>query len=133
MLHAALEVQPDQWTMQDVAGLLYQLTSYPTYTQPETSVEQWTSIVDISLRTEQIIRTLGGIQATREFLADCVHYLEPQYPVHSKILRKFLDGWQRKAIVRHFVERGLYEDTRIYACIKELPHRVSNMLKVQGA
>lgn len=134
MLHAALEVQPDQWTAHDVMGLLYHLTAYPLYSRPETKSEaQRMSIKDMSLRTEQIIRTLGGIQAAREFLADCVRYLEPQYPLHSEILGKFLDGWQRKEIVRNFVERGLYEDTRIYACIKELPQRVSDILRVPGA
>ena len=132
-LHAALEVQPDQWTAHDVACLLYQLTAYPLYPRSEmTPKAQRMNIVDMNLRTEQIIRTLGGIQGAREFLADCVHFLELQYPVHSEILGKFLDGWQRKAIVRHFVARGLYEDTRIYACIKELPQRISDMLKVQG-
>lgn len=134
VLQSALEVQPDQWTAPDVACLLQQLTLYPIYPQAKaTEHEQWKQSIDVQVRTEQIIRTLGGVQGAREFLADCVSYLELHYPIHSEILEKFLAGWQRKTIIRHFVNRGLYEDTRIYTCIKELPQRISDILKVQGA
>lgn len=133
MLHAVLEVQPDQWTAHDVSCLLYYLTPYPLYPEPTTTREAPSlHRVDMNLRIEQMIRTLGGIQAARHFLTECVQLLEMQYPLHSKVLGKFLDGWQRKTIVRHFVEQGLYEDTRIYACIKELPQRIRDMLKMQG-
>ena len=133
MLHAALEVQPDQWTAQDVTWVLSYLTPYPLYPEPKTTREaESMGLVDKNLRTEQIIRTLGGIQAARQFLAECIPLLEVQYPLHSTVLAKFLDGWQRKTIVKHFVEQRLYEDTRIYACIKELPQRMSDVLKVQG-
>lgn len=133
MLQAALEVQPERWTARDVTGLLYQLTSYPQAPETETTrVEQWTNMVEMNLRTEQIIRILGGIRAAREFLEYCVHYLQPRYPLHSQVLEKFLAGWQRKEIVRYFVDQRLYEDSRIYASIRELPQRISDILKIQG-
>lgn len=133
MLHAALDVQPDQWTAQDVSCLLSYLTPYPVYAESATTREVPSlHRVDMHLRTEQMIRTLGGIQGARHFLAECVCLLEEQYLLHSQVLEKFLDGWQRKTIVKHFVERGFYEDTRMYSCIKELPQRMSDMLKVHG-
>lgn len=99
MLHAALEVQPDLWTARDVAHLLYQLTTYPMYPHREIAQEeQRMNLLDMNLRTEQIIRTLGGIQAARHFLAECVPVLEMHYPLHGKVLEKFLAGWQRKPL-----------------------------------
>jgi hypothetical protein len=48
-------------------------------------------------------------------------------------LEQFLAGWERREIVRSFVSRHLYEDSRIYRCIKRLPKHIAQALRMAQA
>jgi CheY-like chemotaxis protein len=109
------------WTPEDAHLLLSSLTPFP----PPPEVDQG--------RVGALLYALGGQAGAREELYRCAEQLEKLYSLHSEILLKFLDGWERRAIVKYYVDRGYYEDSRIYTCIKELPIRISDRLKSQAA
>ncbi|MBV9786866.1 MAG: response regulator [Chloroflexi bacterium] len=109
------------WTPDDAHLVLSSLTPFP----PPSEVDQG--------RAGALIYALGGQAAAREELYRCAEELEKLYGLHSEILLKFLDGWERRAIVKYYVDHGYYEDSRIYTCIKELPLRISDRLKSRAA
>jgi CheY-like chemotaxis protein len=109
------------WTPEDAHLLLSSLTPFP----PPSEVDQG--------RVGALLYALGGQVAAREDLYRCAAQMEKIYSLHSEILYKFLEGWERRAIVKYYVDRGFYEDSRIYTCIKELPQRISDRLKSQAS
>jgi hypothetical protein len=126
VLHAVYEAQTHPWTPEDVVLLLCWLTPYPAWS----SVEQQTSEkTDLALRTQQLVRALGGPRPARQRMEAIIAKWQTRYVLHGEILRKFLNGWERRRIVRYFVDRGLYEDSRVYQCIKELPRRIAEQLR----
>jgi CheY-like chemotaxis protein len=109
------------WTPEDAHLVLSSLTPFP----PPPEVDQG--------RAGALMYALGGQAAAREELYRCAQQMEKLYALHSEILHKFLDGWERRAIVKYYVDHGYYEDSRIYTCIKELPLRISDRLKSRTA
>jgi CheY-like chemotaxis protein len=118
-LHALLEY-PMTWTADDAYLLLRHLTAYPE--QRDDAPDDWE-------RTEVLLRCLGGSTSARELLRNIANHLATN-SVSGEILAQFLDGWQRREIVKHFVRRGLYDDSHIYNCIRDLPLRLCERLKV---
>jgi hypothetical protein len=119
MLIAVQAAQARSWTADEVALILRWLTPYPG---------QEISIAE-ARRAETLLRELGGPQEAQQRLEQIAEHWQERYPLHSEILQKFLAGWERRQIVRHVVAQGFYEDSRIYACIKELPYRISRYLR----
>ncbi|HEX6290379.1 MAG TPA: response regulator [Herpetosiphonaceae bacterium] len=109
------------WSPEDAHLVLSSITPFP----PPSDVDQG--------RAGALLYALGGQAAAREELQRCATQMEKSYGLHSEILQKFLDGWERRAIVKYYVDRGFYEDSRIYTCIKELPQRISDRLKSQAS
>lgn len=125
VLHVVQAAQTRIWTPEEVAAVLRWLTPYPT---PGTS-RQSTPDAETGIKIKQLLRALGGVRSARQRLEAIAEQWQTRYPLHSEILRLFLDGWERREIVRHFVEPRLYEDSRIYHCIKELPRRICDQLR----
>ena len=126
MLRAVYAAEMHPWTPEDAVLILRWLTPYPVWS----SVEQQTGTKhDLALRTQQLVRALGGPHLARRRMEAIVAKWDKRYALHGEILRKFLDGWERRRIVRYYVERGLYEDSRVYHCIKELPRRIAEQLR----
>ncbi|HEX6287928.1 MAG TPA: hypothetical protein VFZ66_02000 [Herpetosiphonaceae bacterium] len=128
MLESALATQIAIWTPEDAALLLRWLTPYPS---PGRSKQHALMTSEEIARVERLIRSFGSQQAARQRLEAIVEQWQTRFPLHSEILRRFLHGWERREIVQHFVERRLYEDSRVYACINELPERISAHLNRQ--
>jgi hypothetical protein len=111
--------RPQTYTEEEITQLLRWLTAYPTR-----ALNRAENMVGV----ERLLCALGGSDAARQTLGMIAQQWQQRHPLHSEILQQFLEGWQRREIVRHFVERGLYEDSRIYQCIHELPRRISEYL-----
>ena len=111
---------PVSWTTDDAYLLLLRLTLYPRQ-RPETPED--------TRRTETLLHSLYGAPAARELLRDVAAQLTAQGTIHGEILNMFIDGLKRREIVNNFVLRGLYDDSHIYNCIKDLPSRVAERLK----
>jgi CheY-like chemotaxis protein len=108
------------WTPNDAYLLLRRLTPYPS---------RKTAFVQNDERAETLVRVLGGPNAARQMLQNIAEHMKSRSAVHAEILIKFLEGWERREIVKDFVLRGLYDDSHIYNCIKELPSRIYERLK----
>ena len=121
VLHAVQAVQTHIWTPEEVEMVLRLLTRYP---EPLTQSRQATPDVEVGIRIRQLLRTLGGVRSARQRLESIAEQWQSRYPLYGEILRLFLERWERREIVSHFVDQGLYEDSRIYHCIKELPRRI---------
>lgn len=106
-------------TTEDVLLILRWLTAYPS--QVITHSE--------AARAEELLQEMGGSQVAQQRLEQIVEQWQQRYPLHSETLQKFLAGWKRREIVRYIVGQGFYEDSRVYACIKELPERISEHLR----
>ncbi|HEY0735012.1 MAG TPA: hypothetical protein VGD69_08915 [Herpetosiphonaceae bacterium] len=126
VLHVVQAAQTRVWTPDEVAAVLRWLTPYPAPSRPS---RQSTPDAETGIRIKQLLRALGGVRSARQRLESIAEQWQTRYPLHSQILRLFLDGWERREIVHHFVERRLYEDSRIYHCIKELPRRICDQLR----
>lgn len=53
-----------------------------------------------------------------------------RFPLHAEILALLLAGFERREIVHSFVNRHLYEDSRVYAGITTLPARIAEELRL---
>jgi hypothetical protein len=106
-------------TADDVVLILRWLTAYPSQSITHTE----------AARAEELLQTMGGPQVVQERLQQIAQQWQQLYPLHSEALQKFLAGWKRREIVQHIVGQGCYEDSRVYACIKELPKRISEHLR----
>jgi hypothetical protein len=129
VLHAVQNAQVETWMPEDIIQVLGWFTRYPTARGKMEREAAISSAFNVA-QVERLLRGLGGPQAARQRLVTIAEQWESRYPLHSEILLKFLEGWERREIVRHFVVQGLYEDTRIYNCIKELPRRISEQLRI---
>jgi CheY-like chemotaxis protein len=130
VLRAVQVAQARAWTPQEVALILRWLTPYPARSG---AAQQATSRADEIAQIKTLLRGLGGPRAARQRLEAIATQWQTRYPLHSAILRKFLEGWERREIVRYFVDRGLYEDSRIYYCIKDLPRRICDQFRREQA
>lgn len=126
VLHVIESAQTRIWTPEEVAMVLRWLTPYPTLPG---STRHAMPDNESMPKIQQLLRALGGIRAARQRLESIAEQWQTRYPLHGEILRRFLDGWERREIVRYFVDHGLYEDSRIYHCIKELPRRICDQLR----
>ncbi|HEY0738718.1 MAG TPA: hypothetical protein VGD69_27615 [Herpetosiphonaceae bacterium] len=117
VLTAVQAAQITLWTVDDVEILLGYLTRYPV---PEAPPAQ----------SKRVLRMLGGYDAASQRLAAMVDAWRDRFPLHAAVLQLFLDGANRREIVHFFVSRELYEDSRIYACIKRLPERIAQELRL---
>jgi hypothetical protein len=123
VLEAVLAAQIPIWTSADARVLLHVLTPYPLPASQRGT----------DSHAKMVLRALGGPRAARQRLEVMADSWQMRCPLHGAILRFFLDGLERREIVAHFVMRDLYEDSRIYACIKELPERLAQELRVRQA
>jgi hypothetical protein len=112
------------WTEEDVRSLLGWLTPYPVSRH---EAQQRSP----SVQMRRLLRALGGERGARERLLAIAEEWQTRYPLHGAILDLFLGGYERKEIVKSFVEQDLYEDSRVYACIKELPQRLAAQLRIE--
>jgi hypothetical protein len=126
VIEAARAVQAHTWTEEEVILLLRWLTPYPI---PSTGTSQPLDHPATQLQAERLIQMLGGPPMARQRLEAIVAAWQQRYSLHSEILRKFLAGWERREIVHSIVNQGLYEDSRIYHCVKELPGRIAAYLR----
>jgi hypothetical protein len=122
VLHAVQAAQIHLWTIDDARLVLGWLTRYPL---PPDMLSQLHGP-----ETRRVLRALGGPRAAHARLHAIAEAWRTRYPLHGEILWMFLDGWERRAIVSYFVSRGLYEDSRVYFCITELPKRIARELRL---
>jgi len=116
--------QIEFWTEEDARALLGWLTHYPISRQEA-------QLRSPSAHLRRLLRALGGERGARERLHVIAEEWQTRYPLHGAILDLFLGGYERREIVKSFVEQDLYEDSRIYACIKELPQRLATYLRIE--
>jgi hypothetical protein len=102
------------------AALLRWFTPYPTLPDKPRRTSGNTS------RIKSLLRSLGSQRRARQQLEMIATEWRQRALLHADILRKFLDGWERREIVRCFASRGLYEDSRGCHYINELPQRLSD-------
>ena len=126
VLDSVKAAQIRAWTPEDAALILSWLTPYPITTG---NARQTKIMVRDLPRIRQLLRSFGNQSAARQQLEQIATYWQQRYPLHGEVLQKFLDGWERREIVSYFVGQGLYEDSRVYHCIKELPQRLSDHLQ----
>ena len=116
--------QIEFWTEEDARALLGWLTHYPVSRQEA-------QLRSPNAHLRRLLRALGGENGARARLHTIAQEWQTRYPLRGAILDLFLGGYERKEIVKSFVEQDLYEDSRIYACIKELPQRLAVQLRVE--
>ncbi|HEX6289515.1 MAG TPA: hypothetical protein VFZ66_10010 [Herpetosiphonaceae bacterium] len=129
VLQAVRAAHIDMWTAEDITLVLGWLTRFPTANQKAVREATIASVASAEY-IKHLLRALGGPRAARGRLETIAEEWQARYPLHSEVLGLFLEGWERREIVRHFVEQGLYEDTRVYNCIKELPMRISEQFRI---
>lgn len=129
VLQAVRDAYVENWTPDDLSLVLSWLTRYPIG-RPKSTRGTAKDPTFQTVYAERLVRSLGGPRAAFERLRTIADRWQQRYPLHGQILQKFLDGCERREIVRYFVGQGLYEDTRIYACIKELPGRLSEQFRL---
>lgn len=128
VLQTVRDAYIESWTPDDLSQVLSWITRYPIPRPKSGHATAKTSFQTIY--PERLVRSLGGARAAHARLRMVADQWQQRYPLHGQILHKFLDGCERREIVRHFVGQGLYEDTRIYTCIKELPDRLSEQFRL---
>ncbi|MBV9791891.1 MAG: hypothetical protein JOZ51_27135 [Chloroflexi bacterium] len=126
VLDSVKAAQIRTWTPEDAALVLSWLTTYPA--PPIETRGRRSTDRDLS-RIKLLLRSFGNQHIARQQLEQIATYWQQRYPLHGEVLQKFLDGWERREIVSYFVGQGLYEDSRVYHCIKELPQRLSDHLQ----
>lgn len=122
VVNAVRAAQRHPWTREDVQLLLGSLTRYPV----AQAVAQQIS----SLQAQHVLRTFGGSRAAKQHLLAIADSWQDRSPLHSEILRRFVEGWDRRTIVASFVTRDLYDDSHVYSCIKDLPERLFTELRI---
>jgi hypothetical protein len=128
VLQAVRDAHIDIWTPEDIVHILGWITHYPA---TRSKAKQTATRASTAAEAERLLRALGGTHGAKDRFSQIADQWVVRYPLHGQILRKFLDGWERREIVRYFVAQGLYEDTRVYACIKDLPQRLSEQLRIE--
>lgn len=123
VLMAVQAAQIPVWTADDVALLLGTLTHYPV---PRDARERPRDLAG----ARRVLRAIGGRQHAIQRLHALATAWRTHHPLYAEVLWLFLDGWKRSEIVSYFVSRHLYEDSRVYACIKQLPERIAQELRV---
>jgi hypothetical protein len=131
VLQSVRDAYIETWTADDLAQVLRLLTRYPKE-RARSAKQAPTLLAPQAGDPQRLIRALGGTRNARERLRTTADQWQWRYPLHGQILHKFLDGYERREIVRYFVTQGLYEDTRIYTCIKELPERLSEQFRLDA-
>jgi CheY-like chemotaxis protein len=129
VLEAVRDAYIESWSPDDLAQILGWLTRYPI-ARPKSGRGTAKALTLQTVYPERLVRSLGGPRAAHVRLRIIADQWQQRYPLHGQILHKFLDGCERREIVRYFVGQGLYEDTRIYTCIKELPERLSEQFRL---
>lgn len=124
VIDAILAVSLPLWTSDDVQAILSWLTRYPSANGGE-------RLRQPNAQIRQGLRRLGGPHAAYERLAAMAAQWQERYPLYGAILDRFLTGYERREIVKQFVDEGFYEDSRIYACIKQLPERIAAELRLE--
>jgi hypothetical protein len=124
VLAAVAAAQIPIWTADDARLLLHTLTPYPLRQSTERST---------AARSSDLVRALGGPRAARARLETIAAVWQTRFPLHAVILRLLLDGLERREIVAAIVDRRLYEDSRVYAGINELPQRLAQELRTRQA
>jgi hypothetical protein len=124
VIDAILAVSVPLWTSDDVQAVLSWLTRYPSASGGE-------RLRQPNAQIRQGLRRLGGPHAAYERLAAMAAHWQERYPLYGAILDRFLTGYERREIVKQFVDEGFYEDSRIYACIKQLPERIAAELRLE--
>jgi hypothetical protein len=112
------------WTEDDARALLGWFTQYPV-------ARHKLELRQPNAHMRRLLRALGGERAAHKQLVVIAEEWQTRYPLYGAILDLFLAGYERKEIVKSFVEQGLYEDSRIYVCIKELPQRLAAQLRIE--
>lgn len=124
MIDAILAISVPLWTSDDVQAVLSWLTRYPSASGSERQRQP-------NAQIRQGLRRLGGPHAAYERLTAMAAQWQERYPLYGAILDLFLAGYERREIVKQFVDEGFYEDSRIYACIKQLPERIAAELRLE--
>ncbi|HEX6292934.1 MAG TPA: hypothetical protein VFZ66_27370 [Herpetosiphonaceae bacterium] len=122
VLPAVRVAQIPLWTATEARLLLGWLTRYPLTDALRARAT--------SAEMKRILRTLGGAKAARRRLQSLVDAWDERFPLEADVLQFFLDGWERKEIVRFFVDQQLYEDSRVYAVINRLPERIAQEFRL---
>lgn len=112
------------WTVEDVYLVLGSLTRYPLAEQVVNQLHD--------AQAQRALRALGGSRTAKQRLFAIAEGWRERLPLHSEILQRFLEGWERREIVASFVARDLYDDSRVYFCIKELPERLVTELRLMA-
>jgi CheY-like chemotaxis protein len=99
------------WTPDNVRVLLSTLTPYPAAEDDNPDCRR------------KVLQALGGRRAARETLRQCVAEL---YDPYSPLLAAFLDGYERKQIVKRL--EG-YSEKSVYRYIHELPDAICRWLQ----
>lgn len=118
-----LAVSVPLWTSDDVQAVLSWLTRYPSANGGE-------RLRRPNIQISQGLQRLGGPHAAYERLSAMAVQWQERYPLHGAILKLFLKGYERREIVKQFVDENFYEDSRIYACIRQLPERIAAELRL---
>lgn len=124
VIDAVLAVSVPLWTTDDVQAVLSWLTRYPSLSGSDRQRQP-------NAQIRQGLRRLGGPHAAYDRLAAMAAQWQERYPLYGAILDLFLAGYERREIVKQFVDEGFYEDSRIYACIKQLPERIAAELRLE--
>lgn len=124
LIDAILAVSVPLWTPDDVQAVLSWLTRYPSASGGERQRQP-------NAQIRQGLRRLGGPHAAYDRFSALAAQWQERYPLYGSILDLFLAGYERREIVKHFVDEGFYEDSRIYACIKQLPERIAAELRLE--
>jgi hypothetical protein len=126
VIEAVRTAHVQTWTAEDIRALLVWLTRYPFVRRSDDQRQP-------NPQVRAMLRMLGGSQGAYQRLQMIAEQWQSRYPLHSAILQMFLAGQERRDIVRFFVAQDLYEDSRIYVCIKELPRRIAEQLRFEQA
>lgn len=129
VLEAVRDAYIESWSPDDLSQILSWITRYPMV-RPKSGRGTPKTLTLQTVYPERLVRSLGGARAAHARLRIIADQWQQRYPLHGQILHKFLDGCERREIVHYFVGQGLYEDTRIYTCIKELPERLSEQFRL---
>jgi hypothetical protein len=123
VLQAVQAAQIPIWTAEEVRLLLGYLTRYPVPRDRNARPQDLAG-------AQRVVVALGGLDAAAQRLHAIAAAWRTHAPLDAEILWHFLDGSGRLEIVSYFVSRQLYEDSRISTCIKRLPERIAQELRL---
>lgn len=123
VIRAVQTAQLPIWTADEVRLLLGYLTRYPVPRDRDARPRDLAG-------AQRVVRALGGLDAASQRLHAIADAWRSPAPLDAEILWHFLDGAERLEIVSSFVSRQLYEDSRVYTCIRRLPERIAQELRL---